>query len=154
MNGSNGDSESGGRPLALCPTDLAKLHESLGFDLQEREAALAAVLTEVGIPELAAFHEKQSSLLASDPNANIGVRHSRRERASVTRQATSTKLEEALAGQRTQPRPKVRPGPKARPADPGAAPRQSGLRGAAAATVRPNILGAMATARAQTSRVS
>ena len=33
MNGSNGDWESKDRPLALCPTDLAKLHESLGFDL-------------------------------------------------------------------------------------------------------------------------
>merc|ERR1719171_3415332 len=81
MNGSNGDWESAGRPLALCPTDLAKLQESLGFDLAEREAALASALEEVGIPELAAFHEKQSALLASDPTAQIGVRRSRRERA-------------------------------------------------------------------------
>ena len=69
MNGSNGDWESDLRPIGLCPMDLAKLQACLGFDLAEREAALAAAFAEVGIPHFASFHARQGELLTAEPGA-------------------------------------------------------------------------------------
>merc|ERR1719313_365458 len=100
MNGSNGDWESDGRPLALCPTDLAKLHACLGFDLAEREAALSAVLTAVGSPQLAAFHEQQGSLLAE----GLGVRKQRQvKRASAGTTPGARTSTSAAAAPRSPP---------------------------------------------------
>jgi len=56
MNGSNGDSESDGRPMHLCPMDLAKLQEALGLDILERERALEALWRRHGVVSAAEFH--------------------------------------------------------------------------------------------------
>ncbi len=57
MNGSNGDSESDARPMHLCPMDLAKLQEALGFaDLLERERALEAMWQHYNVTAAAEFH--------------------------------------------------------------------------------------------------
>lgn len=149
MNGSNGDWESDGRTLAVCPTDLAKLHASLGFDVAEREDALKAALEDVGLPELAAFHEKQASLLESDPTAHIGVRNPRRlprqsaaaapeTVATPPKRPTLTKLEALPATPPKQPITRPAGGRKGHSPEPpprAAGPRRpsAGLQGAGAA---------------------
>jgi len=54
MNGAAGD-EVDHMPLHLCPIDLAKLQEALGFDVVERERAIEAMWTAHGLTAEARF---------------------------------------------------------------------------------------------------
>jgi len=63
MNGSNHDSESDGRPMHLCPMDLAKLQEALGMDLLERERALEALWRSYGLEQPADWHRAHMQAL-------------------------------------------------------------------------------------------
>jgi archaemetzincin len=49
MNGSNHLGESDARPLHLCPVDLRKLHDSIGFDVVARYRDLCGVCERLGL---------------------------------------------------------------------------------------------------------
>ncbi len=55
MNGSNHLSESDARPMHLCPVDLRKLHESIGFDVMERYRGLLEFHLSAGFLEEAGW---------------------------------------------------------------------------------------------------
>ncbi len=59
MNGSNHLGESDSRPLHLCPVDLRKLYESIGFDLVGRYLQLCTFCREVGFDNEARWTEAQ-----------------------------------------------------------------------------------------------
>ena len=63
MNGGNGH-EVESMPLHLCPLDLAKLQEALGFDLVERERALEAMWVRHGLDDEARFSQQLIGTLA------------------------------------------------------------------------------------------
>src|SRR5438270_11193589 len=55
MNGSNHMAESDTRPMHLCPVDLRKLHESIGFDVVERYRGLLEFYLSEGFLEEASW---------------------------------------------------------------------------------------------------
>ena len=55
MNGSNHLSESDTRPMHLCPVDLRKLHESIGFDVVKRYRGLLEFYLSEGFLEEASW---------------------------------------------------------------------------------------------------
>lgn len=59
MNGSNHIAESDGRPLHLCPVDLHKLYESIGFDPAARYAHLRDFCWDVGFNDEAQWIDMQ-----------------------------------------------------------------------------------------------
>jgi archaemetzincin len=59
MNGSNHIAESDERPLHLCPVDLHKLYDSIGFDLMARYAHLRDFCREVGFNDEAHWIDMQ-----------------------------------------------------------------------------------------------
>ena len=64
MNGSNSITETDRQPLQLCPICLQKLHDVIGFDVAERDLALAQVLEDAGLQsEAAAFERRRAWLL-------------------------------------------------------------------------------------------
>ncbi len=56
MNGSNGLAETDRAPLAFCPVCLQKLQSSIGFDVAERDAKIAAVLADDGLDDDAQWY--------------------------------------------------------------------------------------------------
>jgi len=59
MNGSNHIAESDERPLHLCPVDLHKLYDSIGFDLMARYAHLRDFYRDVGFNDEAHWIDMQ-----------------------------------------------------------------------------------------------
>jgi len=59
MNGSNHIAESDERPLHLCPVDLHKLYDSIGFDLMSRYAHLRDFCRDVGFNDEAHWIDMQ-----------------------------------------------------------------------------------------------
>ena len=55
MNGSNHLAESDARPMHLCPVDLRKLQESIGFDVVERYRRLLQFYLSAGFTEEASW---------------------------------------------------------------------------------------------------
>jgi archaemetzincin len=51
LNGSNHLAESDARPLHLCPVDLRKLHDSIGFDVAARYRSLGDVCERLGLAD-------------------------------------------------------------------------------------------------------
>jgi len=51
MNGSNHLAESDARPIHMCPVDLRKLQESIGFDVVERYRRLLQFYLNAGFTE-------------------------------------------------------------------------------------------------------
>ena len=66
MNGSNNMDEADKQPLHLCPVDLRKLHESVGFDVIKRYEMLKKFYSSVGINEEAQWLDRRLSFLKSD----------------------------------------------------------------------------------------
>jgi archaemetzincin len=66
MNGSNHLAESDARPLHLCPVDLRKLYESVGFDILERYSRLLEFNREVGFEDEVRWLKGRITFLARD----------------------------------------------------------------------------------------
>jgi archaemetzincin len=65
MNGSNHLAESDARPLHLCPVDLRKLYESVGFDVLDRYRRLLEFSQEVGFEDEARWLRRRITFIAS-----------------------------------------------------------------------------------------
>jgi archaemetzincin len=65
MNGSNHLAESDARPLHLCPVDLRKLYESVGFDIIERYERLQDFYEQVGFEDEAQWVSRRLARLRS-----------------------------------------------------------------------------------------
>jgi archaemetzincin len=59
MNGSNSLAEGDAAPLHLCPVCLRKLHQSVGFEILERERLLAIAFEEAGLTSEADWHRRR-----------------------------------------------------------------------------------------------
>jgi archaemetzincin len=67
MNGSNHLAESDARPLRLCPVDLRKLYDSVGFEVEERYARLREFCQSVGFDEEAEWLHWRLHWLRGEP---------------------------------------------------------------------------------------
>lgn len=68
MNGSNHLAESDARPLHLCPVDLRKLQESVGFDVVERYRRLRDFCKEAGFADEVRWLTKRLEYIAVERN--------------------------------------------------------------------------------------
>ncbi|MBI4613817.1 MAG: hypothetical protein HY720_09420 [Planctomycetes bacterium] len=66
MNGSNSLDESDRQPLWLCPVCASKLSWNRGLDPLARYRGLAGFFREVGLEEIALWHEKRAEALAAN----------------------------------------------------------------------------------------
>lgn len=66
MNGSNHLQETDSQPLHLCPVDLRKLHDSVGFDPVERYRRLLALSEEAGFLDEEIWLRMQIGRLTGD----------------------------------------------------------------------------------------
>ena len=64
MNGSNHLAESDARPLHLCPVDLRRLYESVGFDVLERYRQLLEFSQDVGFEDEARWLKGRIAFIA------------------------------------------------------------------------------------------
>jgi archaemetzincin len=64
MNGSNSLEESDRQPMHLCPVCLRKLHLALGFDPEQRYAALEEQYHRAGLEQEAAWVQRQRAYIA------------------------------------------------------------------------------------------
>ena len=67
MNGSNHLDESDARPLYLCPVDLRKLQDSVGFDLVDRYRRLRNIWKCVGFDDEATWVEERLEWIEKGP---------------------------------------------------------------------------------------
>ena len=65
MNGSNHLEEADARPLHLCPVDLRKLHDSIGFDVVERYRRLRAFYRKAGFGDEADWMDRRIKYLTA-----------------------------------------------------------------------------------------
>jgi archaemetzincin len=66
MNGSNHLAESDARPMHLCPVDLRKLQESIGFDVVERYRRLLEFYLSTGFTEEASWLSRRLDFIARE----------------------------------------------------------------------------------------